>query len=204
MKQIIFAMSVIAALLVSCTSEPASDGAAASGQTESEATPATVESEAKEATKTGQRDIYQPAQSEEVLYLSFTDASAQAGEEVCIPLTAKGFTQLLSNQYTVSWNPDVLQFGRIRDLNMPKLSLQNFGTTQTDKGVLPFVWIDPTLQGVSIPDGQPLYTICFEAIGKSGQDSEVQLVEQPTAFEVVTVKEELQKLSPQPGRITIN
>ncbi len=213
MKQIIFAMSMIAVLLASCASEPANDEAAAPQPAESEAVAASSESKPKEAAapparpaeapKTGERGVYQPPKSGDVLYLSFGNATAKAGEEVCLPLTAKGFTQLLSNQYTIAWDPAVLEFSEIKDFGMPKMSMQNFGTTQTAKGILPFVWIDATLQGVSIPDGQPLYSICFKAVGKSGQSSEVRLAEQPTPFEVVTVKEELQDLSPSAGSVTI-
>lgn len=151
----------------------------------------------------GKRSFNQPRRSSETLELQFADHSVESGAEVCVPVQAKGFKRLLSNQYTVQWNPKVLKFKEVKDFGLPRLSQQNFGLPRASEGLLPFVWIDQSLQGVTLEDGSTVYSICFEAIGQSGQQSRITLVEEPTPFEVVTIKEEIQELKPGAGTITI-
>jgi hypothetical protein len=149
-----------------------------------------------------QPSLNQPPKSGEVLFLSIDNQTAAAGETVCTPVRAKGFNSLLSMQYTVAWNPDVLTFKGLKDFGLPYLSIQNFGTTRVQEGVMPVAWIDNALKGVTVSAGNPLYTICFEAKA-SGQSSPVQIIDQPTAIEVVNLGEKLVGLDSEPGRITV-
>jgi hypothetical protein len=149
-----------------------------------------------------QPSLYQPPQSTEVLFLSIDDQTAAAGETVCTPVRAKGFNSLLSMQYTVAWDPDVISFKGLKDFGLPHLSIQNFGTTKVQEGVMPVAWIDNALKGVTVSAGNPLYTVCFEAKA-SGQSSPVQIIDKPTAIEVVNLGEKLVGLDSEPGTITV-
>jgi hypothetical protein len=216
MKQHILLFCTLAGLLLACQPDKAPQE-----QEEAQAT-ATSQVEEKEESPTpmaspnrtqrpkkddkpelGQRKPYQPPKAGAELQLSFPDQKAQAGAEVCLPLRAKGFKDLLSNQYTIKWDAKVLAYKELKDFKLPGLGMQNFGTNRTDQGIMPSVWIDNSLRGVSMPDDGPLYTICFKVVGQSGQSSTVSLVDQPTAFEVVNVQEKIVDLSPGVGTVTV-
>ncbi|MBV6656111.1 MAG: hypothetical protein KI786_20265 [Mameliella sp.] len=146
--------------------------------------------------------LYTPPQSAEVLFLSIDNQNAKAGEQVCTTVRAKGFNSLLSMQYTIAWDPDVLTFKGLRDFGLPHLSVQNFGTTRVLEGVMPVAWIDNALKGVTVSNGNPLYSVCFEAKA-SGTSSPVQIIDKPTAIEVVNLGEQLVGLDSEPGLITV-
>jgi len=213
MKQHILLLCALAGLLLACQPEQAPEEeakATATSQTQEEA-PKPIEApkrkpsraEKEEKPEVGKRQAYQPPKAGAALNLFFPDKKAKAGGEVCLPLRAQGFEKLLSNQYTIKWDPKVLEYKELKDFILPGLGMQNFGTNRVAKGIMPFVWIDNSLRGVSLPDDGTLYTICFKAVGKAGQSSTVALVDQPTAFEVVNVQEKLVDLNPGAGTVTV-
>lgn len=156
-----------------------------------------------EKPEVGKRSSYEPPKTGTALTLAFPDKTVKAGTEVCLTLRAKGFKDLLSNQYTIKWDPKVLKFKGLKDFVLPGLGLQNFGKTRVDEGVMPSVWIDNTLSGVTLPQDSELYTVCFDAVGQPGQTAEVSLAEKPTPFEVVNLEEKLLDLKPVAGTVTV-
>jgi len=199
-----------ALLALACQNDDAGSGTAQNAETaqmaKAEEQSSIDQGQAEGATAkqaNGQRSGNRPSPNGETLELQFADRSVEQGAEVCVPVQAKGFKRLLSNQYTIKWDPEVLKFKSIKDFGLPRLSQQNFGLPRAAEGLLPFVWIDQSLQGVSLEDGSTVYAICFEAIGSSGQQSQITLVEEPTPFEVVTIKEEIQELKPRAGTVRV-
>ncbi len=206
MKRMTLILMGTALLALACQNDDAGSGTAQNAETAQMA-------KAEEQSSVGQGQAEEdpakqangqrPSLNGETLELQFADRSVDQGAEVCVPVQAKGFTRLLSNQYTIKWDPEVLKFKSVKDFGLPRLSQQNFGLPRAAEGLLPFVWIDQSLQGISLEDGSTVYAICFEAIGSSGQQSQITLVEEPTPFEVVTIKEEIQELKPRAGTVTI-
>lgn len=141
--------------------------------------------------------------SSQQLTLAIGEKNVEKGEQLCLGVTAKGFTGLISMQYSIRWDPKVLRFQNIANFQLPWLSEDNFGMHITDEGVVTFVWIDNDLKGVNVNDGDELYQLCFEVIGESGQESTVTLAQDPTPFEIVTVEEKIIPLKPVAGKVAI-
>lgn len=141
--------------------------------------------------------------SSKQLTLAIGEKSVEKGESICLSLTAKGFTGLISMQYSIRWDPKVLRFQNVANFQLPWLSEDNFGMHITDEGVVTFVWIDNDLKGVNVDDGGELYQLCFEVVGDAGQESTVTLAQDPTPFEVVTVEENIIPLKPVAGKVAV-
>ena len=116
------------------------------------------------------------------LYLENTEAKAE--EELCIPVKGKNFNRIISTQYTLRWDPNVLKFNRLTDFKLKALSAQNFNTTKADKGLLIKSWFDPAIQGITLTDGEDIYSICFETIGESNSQSYIYFSGDPTIIEM--------------------
>ncbi len=125
------------------------------------------------------------------------------GEEVCIPIKAKGFKQIVSMQYTLQWDPAVLKFKSFGNFELPGLSEQNFGTHITQKGKLTHAWFDLNVKGITLPDESPLYELCFEATGDPGSKTTIQFVEDPTIIEIANVNSGFLELKQVPGLVRI-
>jgi hypothetical protein len=208
------AILLLLALIWSCQADTASTEQVNSDKTMAEqvesTTTAAKEKTAKPKTETpkedpkvGTRKAFQPPQSKDILRLSTTSTKAKSGGVACVDVKATQFTNLLSMQYTLSWDPAILKYKGIQNIGLPHMTQQNFGGNRLSEGLLPFVWIDNALKGVTLSNNSTIYTLCFDVIGQAGQSSEIKFVERPTPFEVVNLAEEILKLQATAGTISI-
>ncbi len=137
------------------------------------------------------------------LTLIASKLTAGKGETVCVAVEPKGFEQILSMQYSMSWNPNVLKFKEVRNFGLNGMSVQSFGTHLTSKGFLTFSWYDPALRGFSKPDGTKLYEVCFEAVGNIGDKSPFEFGGKPTTIEVANSSSVFLDLRAEPGEVRI-
>lgn len=199
--------------LVACRNEPQSQNdqqEAAAAEQEAptpqasglQAAPAPTSEKAAEP-EVGSRPAFVPPRSQDVLTVSAQSAQGRSGADVCVAVKVKGFTNLLALQYTLAWDPKVLEFKGVDKAGLPYLDQADFGFNRTGEGLLPFVWINDALQATTIPDEAAIYEVCFRAAGAPGQSSAIRFVEKPTPFEVVNIREELLELKPVEGKVTI-
>ena len=106
-------------------------------------------------------------------------------------------------QYTMQWDPKVAKFEGMKDLNLPSLGKNNFGLHILDQGLMTFVWIDNTLSGITLSDGSPLYTACFNLKGNTGDKTTFQITDKPTRKEALDASEKLVPLSSTSSTIKI-
>lgn len=125
------------------------------------------------------------------------------GQEVCIPIKARGFKEIVSMQYTLQWNPDVLKFKSFGKFLLPGLGNQNFGTHLTEKGKLTHAWFDLNVKGITLPDGSPLYEVCFIATGEPGAKTAIQFIEDPTIIEIANANNGFLELKQVTGMVKV-
>jgi gliding motility-associated-like protein len=106
------------------------------------------------------------------------------GETVCIPITAQGFEDIVSMQYTITFDPALFEFTGTQAYNLVDLAASNFGISNVSNGVITFSWLDSTTGGVTVPDNTAIYEICFKAIGNVGDVSPVTFSSNPTTIEI--------------------
>ncbi|MBT8229376.1 MAG: hypothetical protein KJO50_03890, partial [Bacteroidia bacterium] len=76
--------------------------------------------------------------------LIFDDYTTGVGTNICIPMTVNGFDTIETFQGSVMWDPDVINFTGVQNLNLPGWTQGLFGLGNTDTGVLTFLWFDQT------------------------------------------------------------
>jgi hypothetical protein len=103
--------------------------------------------------------------------ISIDTVNVQQGQEVCVPVRAKGFNDIISFQYRLSWDPQVLQYVGVQNINLPGLTASNFGSSSPID--LYVSWASLTGLCVTLPDGEILYELCFLAIGPPGSSSSI-------------------------------
>ncbi len=121
--------------------------------------------------------------------------SASTGSEYCMDVTVQNFDSLESMAFSLGWDPEVLDYLRLENLNTDLgLSTGNFNFTnpETSEGDGGFIWATQTGLPVSLPDGTVLFTVCFEIIGDCGQTAEVIFTDDPTAKETSSDGEAIQ------------
>ncbi|NRB51398.1 MAG: hypothetical protein HRU41_27250 [Saprospiraceae bacterium] len=126
-----------------------------------------------------------PQKLDATLTLAASSPSLAKGQVGCVSVTCVGFVDLVSMQFTMKWDQNVLDFQEVRGFNLPYLGTSNYGAHRSAEGELTFVWIDNSLKGVTKDDGTALYEVCFTGKGNTGQASPFQFANAPTLIEVV-------------------
>ncbi len=109
------------------------------------------------------------------------------GQVVNMPVQVARFDSIVGVQFVIQWDPAVLNFLSVLNFNLPGLVIQNFGTNETQQGILRFAWNTPLVRtGVSLPDSSTIFLVKFSAKGQQGQGTPVIFTEiPPTQFEVI-------------------
>lgn len=112
------------------------------------------------------------------------DNAVYDGDTVRVDLVAvDNFTNVTSFQYTIAFESDLLEFVGTSNYNLDGLNESSFGLSNTSNGALSVSWIDPTLEGITVPNGTALYSISFTRL--SGFAGTLQITGDPTPIEFI-------------------
>lgn len=115
---------------------------------------------------------------------NITDLDVTTGQIIDIEFRVDNFTQILSVQFSVNWDPAVLKYRTIRNFNtsVPGLNASVFNTlpAQVDNGKFSMAWIESSVTQITIPDGSLFFTVEFEVLGDPCESSMVAITDNPT------------------------
>ena len=111
------------------------------------------------------------------LYYHNIDASNTA--EITIPIKVNQFKNILGMQYTLNYNPMLLQLKSIT--NASKLNLE-YATNHSAQGNLSFLWSDQNFQPQTLPDSTTILNLVFTKLGNINNQS-IQLSSSITPVE---------------------
>lgn len=105
----------------------------------------------------------------DMFMLTIADETTTVGSQVCVPVTVTGFTDIMGMQFTIEYDPSLLGFVSVGNLNpdLPGFSpAANIGTPGggLSPGFITVNWFDLFLAGVTLPDGAVLFELCFDAL----------------------------------------
>ena len=123
------------------------------------------------------------AHAQNVSFTASNEVVSLSGNAV-VEISVSGFMDVTSVQFTIEWNPSVIEFFSTGNYGLNGLAGGNFGTNNMGNGILTFSWDDPNAMGVSVSDGSTIFTITYAAIGSEGESSAVSFTDVPTPIEV--------------------
>ncbi len=105
--------------------------------------------------------------------LCFGNGGAAPGEQFCVPITVSNFNDIDFMSFAVKWDPRYFEYGGVQNLNT-FLEIMHFTEDFVGNGLLKILPLDKADGiGDSLNDGDTLFEICFIAIGKPGDESEL-------------------------------
>jgi hypothetical protein len=115
--------------------------------------------------------------------------TVNASEEFEIEMTVTNFTDLITMQFTIQWDPAKMTLLEIPYFNLIDLDSSRFGivSANLDEGKLPMSWEDKDLSGTSIPDGTVIFKLRMQAMGDPGDTIALLFVESPASVEVADI-----------------
>lgn len=139
----------------------------------------------------------------DAIILNAGSAVGDNGTTVCIPVTVSDFTDILSFQYSMTFDNSIIQFNSVVFPNPAPLNDINFGPNPITN-TLTTVWLDITSAGVTLAPNTVIYEVCFDFIGAPGSTSPIIFTGSPTEIEVLNSSfEELGVISTS-GSVTIS
>ncbi len=125
------------------------------------------------------------------------------GSNFCMPVTVSNFMDVVSIAFTISWDPNVIEFNGIMDQN-PILAGASFDMSRADEGQIPLLWFDNLLNLNSLPDGDTLFSLCFNvnANATPGDNSPLRFTNDLTPISITDDVNEL-PVDLKQGSVTI-
>ncbi len=116
--------------------------------------------------------------------LEATQENADPGTQVCVDIKVKGFNSITTMGSTIEWNSAILSNPTIESINLPDLNEELFNLDQGANGIISFIWLDNTTEGIDLADGTSIFTICYDVIGSDGQSTTISFTDGITEREV--------------------
>lgn len=117
--------------------------------------------------------------------MALPDTITTPGAEICLDAVACETIDVLGMQYSINWDPEVLEFEEVTNFNLSSLASGNFGTAFVADGTITFSWFDFSASAVTIIGGTSIYQLCFTVIGNSGDGTNVAFTNNPVPIEII-------------------
>jgi hypothetical protein len=124
-----------------------------------------------------------PSWAQDAVVFSIDEEKISEDGTIAIPIRVDDFENVTGVQFSLTWNPALLQFETTGSYNLPGLNTANFGTPQSeyiDEGTLTFAWDDPEANGEALADGSILFTVTFTPARSSDERADIAFVDNPT------------------------
>ena len=112
------------------------------------------------------------------------EETVAAGATISVPVQVRQFTDVVSVQFTLQWDPTIITYLGTEAYGLPGLSEFNFGEPEVAQGRLTFVWFDGQVAGVSLADDTVIFAVRFQAIGENGESSPISFIDTPTPIQI--------------------
>ena len=145
--------------------------------------------------------------AQEPVVLIAPNIELDAGQEfVDIDIRVASFTGVMGMQFTLNWDPEVLDFIYVDSVNFGLDFIHhedNFGITNAENGVLTFFWLDETFQGVDLIDNSVIFSFKTRVVGSPAQSTVIEFGNVPTAIEISDVNEMVLPFETESGNVTV-
>jgi gliding motility-associated-like protein len=130
------------------------------------------------------------------------DVTALPSSVVCVPFFAQDFTDIFSFQYSIHWDPTILSIASANFVNPDLNNLDlNFNSVGIDALTASFFYFSGV--SVTVPDGDPLFEICFNVLGPVGSMSPITIDGDPTIIDVYDGSNVYLGFVPTAGSVTV-
>lgn len=141
-----------------------------------------------------------------VILIAPTIDLIEGQETVDVDIKVASFTNVSGMQFTLRWDANILEFMHVDSLNFGLDYLvyaDNFGITETDKGILTFFWLDESFQGTEVIDGTTIFSFKAKVKGTPGTTTTLEFSNTPTAIELSDPSEMPLNVEPRTGIISV-
>ncbi len=117
---------------------------------------------------------------------AMNDFQSCTGQEIKVDLKVSNFKDIQGFQFTISWDPEVLEFRKVRDFALPDFDVTSVRTKDADKGYITFVWYaSSSAPEIRPKDGTSICKLQFRVIGGDNAFTTLNFSKEPTPIQVI-------------------
>lgn len=137
-----------------------------------------------------------------VLTMNVGNVTGTTASQVCVPITVEGFDNIASFQYTITWDPTIIDYV---SSNSGAINTTNGDVIITQVGdVLTVSFFDfVNATGTTLPDGTMIFEICFNILGPVGSSSPINIDGSLTVIDVFNDANDPLALVVNSGSVTV-
>ena len=117
------------------------------------------------------------------LSFNISDYEVVSGSNICIPITVSGFSTINSFQYSINYDPLLLEFTSTNFVGFPGFTSSNINNVSPGAIGLSWDTSDPS-NGTTVLDNTVLVELCFDVIGSAGSTA-VEFTCSPVPIEIL-------------------
>ncbi|HBX51921.1 MAG: hypothetical protein A2275_12175 [Bacteroidetes bacterium RIFOXYA12_FULL_35_11] len=121
------------------------------------------------------------------------------GQEIIVPVKVSGFNSISGYQFTVNWNPAVLELNTVSNNELTAF----YNLSQKDNGLISGLWSTENMNGTSLEDGSTVMYLHFTANGQPGSSCNVSISSSMTKTEAYNANLELLDVITVSGTVSI-
>ncbi|NJN26483.1 MAG: hypothetical protein HC819_11145 [Cyclobacteriaceae bacterium] len=144
--------------------------------------------------------IVKPPQPSPIFVLG--TANVANDEIATIPLTVKDFKNILTAQFTITWDAALAEFQEVKDFALSDLNASSFN--RVDDGTVTLSWSRTTGESVTLDDNTVICNLVFRATGVPGQTTDLAFGSIPTLQEVTDADKNILGVTYLNGKINIS
>lgn len=130
--------------------------------------------------------------------------TAENGDAVEVSFSVTNFSEIVSAQFTIEYDPAVMEYVTVDDFGLDYMSNSNFGTPpDVGEGTVTFVWYDEALGGISVDDNEVIFSVTFEVVGVSGDSTGIDFGNNPTMIEITNTSGVIPDAGFEPGYVSV-
>jgi gliding motility-associated-like protein len=104
------------------------------------------------------------------------------GANVTVPIRVIDFEDMMTMQFTVAWDPNLLTYTNVSGFGLANISASSFGTGDVNSGFLTFSWNTASLNDTTITDSTAIFSVVFDVATTVCPDALVTIDESPAAL----------------------
>jgi hypothetical protein len=119
--------------------------------------------------------------SSQVIQLNLPEETVLPEETIQIQLETSGFAAVVSLQFSINWNPDVLTYMSHEITDLPNVAI---GDSEAAEGKLRLSWFDVEGSGSTLPDNSSVVAINFLVVGNLGDSTPLVISDDPLDIQI--------------------
>ena len=138
--------------------------------------------------------------------LTLPELEALPGSQICVPLTVENFSQIVSTNFSLQWDPSILQYTGVQNYAIPAMSLPPdvLNAQMAAQGQLGVALNTTNGSPFSVANGGTLFEVCFTIIGQLGECSPIAITNTPTQIGIENQTGNQQAITADSGQVCVN